>query len=149
MIKIRKLTAGDRETYFALANEFYHSEAVLHPVPQANIDATFRELMRDGAYLEAQIIEWNEEIAGFALWAKTYSQEAGGMVLWLEELFLRPAFRSLGLGKKYMEWMLENRDASVKRFRLEIEEDNHNAKELYLQSGFKMLDYRQMYIDFK
>ena len=105
--------------------------------------------MRDGAYLEAQIIEWNEEIAGFALWAKTYSQEAGGMVLWLEELFLRPAFRSLGLGKKYMEWMLENRDASVKRFRLEIEEDNHNAKELYLQSGFKMLDYRQMYIDFK
>lgn len=147
-MRIRKLEADDRELYFALADEFYHSEAVIHPVPQKNIEATFEELMRSSPYIEAQLIEEDDQAAGFALWSKSYSQEAGGTVVWLEELYLRPKFRSHGLGGKYMEWMLANRPAEVKRFRLEIEEDNVKAKTLYLHSGFGMLDYRQMYIDF-
>ena len=148
MLCIRAVKAEDRALYSRLANEFYHSEAVLHPVSQAHIDATFCELMRENTYLDAQIIEYEGEVAGFALRAKTYSQEAGGLVVWLEELYLRPAFRACGLGKAYITWMLETRDPAVKRFRLEIEEDNLKAKSLYKKSGFAMLDYRQMYIDF-
>ena len=34
------------------------------------------------------------EIVGYLLTAKTYSREAGGLVLWLEEMYMRPAYRS-------------------------------------------------------
>ena len=37
-------------------------------------------------------------MAGYALLAKTFSQEAGGLVVWLDEMYVRPAYRSKGLG---------------------------------------------------
>ena len=67
---IRKITPADKELYLKLANEFYHSEAVLHPVPQKNIDATFCELMRSDVYTEGFIIERDGDTAGYALIAK-------------------------------------------------------------------------------
>ena len=43
---IRKLKKEERQLYFDLADEFYHSPAVLHPVPAENYKNTFDELMR-------------------------------------------------------------------------------------------------------
>ena len=43
---IRPITKEDRDIYVSLADLFYHSEAVDHPVPPAYYERTFEELLR-------------------------------------------------------------------------------------------------------
>ncbi len=143
---IRKIEHKDRDAFLFLSEMFYSSSAVLHPVPRQNHEDTFTELMRSNEYAEAWIIEAEGNAVGYGLVAKTYSREAGGMVLWIEELFLLENYRSLGFGKEF--FAMAERYAfkhGFARIRLEVEPENTRAMALYERLGFKPLDYRQMY----
>ncbi len=140
---IRKITEEDRDIYLELAQEFFASDAVLHNVSRRNLEATFDEMVRSDVYAEGYLIEWEGSVAGYGLLAKTFSQEAGGLVIWLEELYLRPQYRCMGLGKAYFAFIMDKYKEAA-RFRLEVEEDNARAMKLYEQLGYERLDYLQM-----
>ncbi len=146
---IRKITKEDRETYITLAKEFYRAGVTLDVVDTKNIEITFDELMRSDVYAECYFIEHEEKVAGFALLAKTFSQEAGGLVIWLEELYIRPEYRSKGLGTEFFEYLENNMGSEVKRIRLEVEEENTRVVKLYEKLGFKWFAYDQMVKEYK
>ena len=85
---IRKIKAEDKEFYIKMAHDFYRMPAVDHPVPDSYLEKTFEECLKSDTYAELFILEWEGKIAGYGLIAKTFSQEAGGMVYWLEELYI-------------------------------------------------------------
>lgn len=142
-MNIRPLTVADRAVYLELVHAFYHSDAVLHPVPDCYFERTFDELMRSDAYAECYLFETEAGVAGYALLAKTFSQEAGGMVLWIEELYVKESCRSMGIGSAFFAF-LEERYPQICRIRLEVEEENIRARELYRRRGFTSLPYLQM-----
>ena len=144
---IRKLTADDKEIYIGMAEEFYHSGAVLAPIPRTFIERTVEEALRSDTYAEIFLFEYEGETAGYALIAKTFSQEAGGMVWWIEEVYIRELFRSKGLGREFFEYIENRKDEGVARLRLEVEEENIRAVSLYERLGYKVLDYMQMVKD--
>ena len=139
---LRKITPNDREAYTALSEEFYSSDAVSHSIPVEFHKNSFDELMRSDEYIECFIFEHEGETAGYALIAKTFSPEAGGVVVWIEELYVREGFRGKGLGKAFFAYMEQN--YNVSRYRLEVEPDNVRAKKLYSALGYKKLPYEQM-----
>ena len=145
---LKRFTKLDKEEYLELANLFYHSDAVLHPVDKNNLEVTFKELTSSSPYVDGCKIMHNNKTAGFALFAITFSQEAGGKVLWLEELYIKEEFRNLGLGTKFFEELFKNLPPDFKRIRLEVEEDNEKAIRVYKRLNFKWLDYKQMVIDY-
>ncbi len=142
---IRKVTIDDKKVFISLAKRFYSTDAVLSPIPDENFEATFQELMWSDLYAEGFLIETDGKTAGYALIAKTFSQEAGGLAIWIEELFILPEFQGKGLGKEFFDWLFQNRPA--KRYRLEIEPENEKAIGLYLKKGFIDLPYGQMVRD--
>ena len=133
---IRKMRSEDKKTYMEMAREFYHSDAVLHPVPDTYFERTADEAL-----------ECENEAAGYGLIAKTYSQEAGGMVWWIEEVYVREAFRSKGIGREFFAYLDKVKGSAVTRMRLEVEEDNTRAVALYKKLGYKPLEYAQMIKD--
>ncbi len=139
---IRKIKAEDRKEYLAMAEEFYHSNAVLHPVPEKHFEDAFDEMMRSEEYLMGFILEQEGETAGYCLLCRTYTQEAGGPVIWVDEIYVRPRFQGHGLGKALFAALREIAPAA--RYRLEIEPDNARAEKLYRSLGFEDLPYRQM-----
>lgn len=145
---IRKITEGDREDFLRLSEEFYASSAVLHPIPAAYHARTFDELMRSREYADGYMLEADGKAVGFGLVAKTWSREAGGKVLWLEELYILPAYRSRGLGREFFaaceSYAAEHGYA---RIRLEVEEENVRARSLYERLGYQYLEYVQMVKD--
>lgn len=143
---IRKIESRDKKTYMDLVKEFYSSDAVLHPVPDEYFERTFEEMMRSKIYTEGFLLEKDGVTAGYALIAKTFSQEAGGLTVWIEEIYLRPEFRSCGLGSEFFEFLEKNRPAA--RYRLEVEPENERAVSLYRRKGFEVLPYDQLCKEF-
>ena len=141
---IRTLTAADRTLFLNMAQEFYASDAVAHPVPSTYHERTFEELMGPSPYASGYMLEWEGHPAGYALTATTFSQEAGGLVLWIEEIYVLPAYRSHGLGRELLTYIETHRDPRVTRLRLEVEPDNAGAIRLYHARGFTALPYTQM-----
>ena len=139
---IKKLTENDREVYISLAKEFYDSNAVIKPVPCEYFEKTFDEMMHSNTYAEGFLLTLENQPVGYALLAKTFSQEAGGIVIWIEELYVRPEFRSKGLGKEFFAFLYKERPAA--RYRLETEHENTRANELYKKLGFTEFPYEQM-----
>lgn len=76
-------------------------------------------------------------------WPLTYSGEAGGLVVWLEELYIRESYRGAGLGGEFLQYM-ERQFPQAARFRLEAEADNAGAMRLYTRNGYEILPYIQM-----
>ncbi|MCQ2471387.1 MAG: GNAT family N-acetyltransferase [Clostridia bacterium] len=141
---IRKVTAEDKEIYLEMTEVFYNSDAVLHPVPLQNRLAMWDELMRSNRYGECFFYEENGEVKGYMLLAYTFSQEAGGSVCWIEELYVKEKYRNKGIGKQFFEFIKREIEPKCKRIRLEVEDYNIGAKRLYSSLGFEMLPYEQM-----
>ena len=141
---IRPIAKEDKNIFLILAKAFYSSPAVAHTVPTKHHVITFDQLMTDNTYAQGYMIEYNGKVVGYALTAKTFSQEAGGLVIWLEELFILPEYRNKGLGKEFFGFMKETIEPHVARIRLEVEPDNTDAIRLYEQMGFESLPYLQM-----
>ncbi len=141
---IRPITAQDKNIFLILAKAFYASSAVAHSVPTKHHTITFEQLMKDQTYAQCYMIETNQKVVGYALLAKTFSQEAGGLVVWIEELFLLPEYRNKGLGTEFFHFVQKNIEPHIARIRLEVEPDNKDAIRLYKQMGFDILPYQQM-----
>lgn len=141
----REIREEDRTVYYGFVDKFYHSDAVNAPVPTQNYRKTFDEMMRSDAYLKGYIFEDEGVPCGFALLSKTFSQEAGGLSVTIEEIYLEPASRGKGMGTAFFEYI--KRKIPAMRFRIEVEDDNEGAKRLYERMGFELLPYLQMVID--
>ncbi len=145
---IRKFEKKDRKIYMEMAREFYHSDAVLEPVPDIHFEKTAEETLRPGGFTKIYILEYDNIPVGYGLTVKNFSQETGGIQAWIEEIYIREAYRSKGLGKEFFTYIEENKEDDVIRLRLEVEEDNTRAIEFYKKMGYKELEYIQMIKDF-
>lgn len=145
---IRPIEAKDRTVYLSMARKFYDSDAVLSPVPTENFEKTFDLLLKGTPFADAFVFEENETVVGYALLARTWSQEAGGETLWIEEIYLEPDARGKGYGSAFFRFLEEEYAPEAKRFRLEVEKENEGAVSLYQRMGFAFFPYDQMKKDF-
>ena len=81
-----------------LIRELADYEQLAHVVT-ATEDDLASTLFGERPAAEVRIARWNGEPAGFALFFPNYSTFLGRPGLYLEDLFVRPAFRGRGLGR--------------------------------------------------
>lgn len=141
----RELKPDEKDLYIHYVDTFYHTDVVESPVPKENYETTFNEIMRSDDYLKCYIFECDNNPCGFALLSKTFSQEAGGISVTIEEIYIDEEYRSRGLATEFFDW-LKSKD-EIKRLRIEVEDYNDGAKRLYERMGFNLLPYLQMVID--
>ena len=146
-MRIRPIQSGDRDYFIQSVNEFDHSPAVCHEIPPRNAERTFALLMHGSPYADCLIAE-DETGApcAYLLLALTWSNEAGGLCVWLDELMVNESMRGKGIGSKMIAAVHEKYNSAA-RYRLEVTAENPRAAALYRLLGFEELPYRQMIID--
>lgn len=145
---VRRPGPGDREEVLAMMTEFYSTDAVLRTVPRSNFEKTWAFLLSDGGRaVDAYLAEQDGKTVGYALLSLGWSNEAGGLTVWLEEIYVRPEFRGAGTGKQLIARAFQDYGERAVRFRLETEESNSGARRLYRSLGFHDLPYLQMVRD--
>ena len=97
-LNIRPARAGETALVLSFVRELAEYEKLAHEV-----DAT--EMMIDAALFGphprawCDIAEWDGEPVGFALWFLSFSSFRGRHGIYLEDIFVRPAYRGRGIGK--------------------------------------------------
>lgn len=142
---IRKFVPEDREDYIRFSTEFYNSSAVDKPVPREHFEQGFDEMMRSDVYVQGYMLVCDGNNVGYCVTMKTYLVEAGGITIWIDELFVLEEYRSKGLGRELFKYIEENGDKKLRRIRLEVELENGRAISLYKKMGFEPAPYDGMW----
>lgn len=97
-LTIRNAEERDAARIFSLIQELAAYERLAHEVDATEADIA-RALFAPQPRVFADIAEWDGEPAGFALWFYNFSTFRGRHGIYLEDLFVRPDFRSRSIGK--------------------------------------------------
>ena len=135
----RRIRQEDTVAYIEMATDFYSSPAVLHSIPESYIENAVKTVLDGTPFADIYMFEENGVVVGYGMLAFTYSQEAGGLVCWLEEIYVSPTLRGKGIGGAFIEFVKQTVPAA--RYRLEVEPDNVRVKALYQKQGFMPLGY--------
>ena len=98
---IRRARSNEAEIVFALIQELAEYENLTHEVEATEADIA-AALSSEPPRFTCEIAEWDGEVAGFAVWFVNFSTFAGKPGIYLEDLYVRPAFRRNGIGQKLL-----------------------------------------------
>jgi GNAT superfamily N-acetyltransferase len=137
---IRPATPADIPRILALIRAL----AVYEREPDA-VTATEDGLLRDGfgpnPYFQCLMAETNGKSAGFALYFFNYSTWMGRPGIYLEDLFVEPEFRGLGIGKALLKRVAEVAvEKGFARMQWEVLDWNTPAIDFYRAMGAEFLD---------
>jgi diamine N-acetyltransferase len=140
MIAIRAAQPNDAALVYALVRELAEYEDLL-----ASVDATeamiSNALFGDHPRAFCDIISWEGEDAGLALWFYNFSTFRGRHGIFLEDLFVRPAFRGKGLGKALLVHLAQRcvREG-LARFEWSVLDWNEPSIAFYKAMGAEMME---------
>ena len=140
--KIRKMIQGDKQEVFDMMKTFYTSPAVFTDGSDEIYSNDIDNCINENPYIEGFVFENADKLQGYAMIAKSFSTEFGKPCIWIEDLYIKEEFRGYGIGKMFFDFISEKYTDCI--FRLEVEEENERAINLYTKCGFSNLPYIEM-----
>jgi GNAT superfamily N-acetyltransferase len=105
-LSLRLATPEDALAIFNLVSELAIYEKLEHEVTSSPAD--FERVLADPkSKVEVLLAAWSGETVGFALFLENFSTFLGKPGLHLEDLFVRPEFRTKGIGTALMTRLIE------------------------------------------
>jgi diamine N-acetyltransferase len=139
-LSIHRARSDQSGLIFSLICELAEYEKLSHEVEatEAGIAAA---LFGENPRLFCEIAEWNGEPVGFAVWFFNFSTFSGRHGIFLEDLFVRPAYRGKGIGKALLARLaslcVEN---NWSRLQWSVLDWNTPSIEFYKSLGADMMD---------
>jgi GNAT superfamily N-acetyltransferase len=139
-LAIDRARPDDIAMIFSLIRELADYEKLLHEV-EATQDMIAAALFCDSPRLFCEIARWNGEVAGFAVWFNNFSTFSGRAGLYLEDLFVRPAFRGKGIGKALLAYLAKECAANGwSRLQWSVLDWNTPSIAFYKSLGAELMD---------
>lgn len=139
-LNIEPAQPSDAPLIVALVRELAAYERLLDEVVITPEDV-HRDLFGPRPYAEAVIARVAGEPVGFALWFHNYSTFAGRPGLYLEDLFVRPAFRGRGYGEALLRHLAGvATERGCARFEWSVLDWNEPALAFYRKLGAVGMD---------
>jgi ribosomal protein S18 acetylase RimI-like enzyme len=128
---------ADAAAVLPMMEALYVEDAGAHPDP-AGFPLTIQTLLAEPS--RGRIILFIEETAlrGYAILIPYWSNEFGGTILFVDELFVVPEARSRGIGRKFFEFIFRQRPFDAIAAALEVSLTNVRARRLYESIGFRL-----------
>lgn len=100
-LTIRPARPSEAELIFDFVCELAEYEKLRHEV-EASVADIERDVFGPNPRVFCDIAEWDGAPAGFALWFYNYSTFRGRHGIYLEDLYVRPAYRGQGIARALM-----------------------------------------------
>lgn len=139
-ITIAPVTAEEVPTLLELIRELATFEHLEHEV-EATVELFDQALFGPRPTAGALLARCNGEVAGYAIYYFTFSTFVGRAGIWLEDVYVRPAFRRRGIARQLIEAVARvgvERDCG--RFEWMALDWNERALEFYRRLGARVMD---------
>ncbi|HWT02028.1 MAG TPA: GNAT family N-acetyltransferase [Pyrinomonadaceae bacterium] len=139
MTTIHKATSEDIPALVEMMREFYAESD--YPLDGNWAAGSFSALLRDDSLGAVWVASRDSEPAGYVVLTVRFSMEYGGLDAFIDDLFVRTAFRRRGLGRALVKALLDECGRRrVIAAHVEVGHDNDAAKMLYGGFGLKQGD---------
>lgn len=123
--------------------KLYDSDATSYPWTKDQFIETLALAAKKQPYIDLWVFKDNEEVVGYGLNSFMYSNEVGGMVVFIEEIMVDEKCQGRGIAQTYFAFLTDYY-SEAKRFRLEVSKANKKAQALYERLGFNPISYLQL-----
>jgi GNAT superfamily N-acetyltransferase len=139
-IQIRSATPADVPLILTFIHELATYEKLAHEVVATDADLHLA-LFGERPVIEAVIATLDNEPVGYALFFPTFSTFLGKPGLYLEDLYVRPAARGFGVGRKLLEHLARiTVERGWGRFEWSVLDWNEPSIAFYKKMGAKPMD---------
>jgi ribosomal protein S18 acetylase RimI-like enzyme len=135
----RIATKSDNDAIVALSRALYIEDPAVAPVPDSNTLATLAALRAEPARGKAVVLELDSVVAGYAFLISFWSNELGGEVCVIDELYVQAAHRRRGHARALFRQLQTGSALWTPRpvaLELEVTPQNERAAGLYAHVGF-------------
>lgn len=143
-VNFRIAEMADVDRIHDLILELARFEKLEHQVTGSRIELA-EALFSDSPAAECIVAEVEDTgVVGYAIFFETFSTFRAARGLWLEDLYVTPEFRKLGIGRKMLELVAQvAAHHGCSRFEWSVLDWNENAQKLYASIGAQILpDWR-------
>ncbi|MCX6665026.1 MAG: GNAT family N-acetyltransferase [Euryarchaeota archaeon] len=140
---------SDEENITLLMNEFYTEDIYVKNITTEKIKKTFHELKLHPEKGDIFVAEDDAKIIGYALLINYWSNEFGGNILYIDELFIQPAYRGKGIGTKIINYIIEQKINAPVAIQLEVTKQNKKGIKFYKKFGFAESQYNRLIFEYK
>jgi len=145
-ISIRDFEMEGEELFYSMASEFHGSDAVVYgKINHEALQTTFDACINKSPFVSGFFIYKNNEVCGYALMCFTYSNEYGGKIMIIDEIYVKEEFRGKGLASFFVKEIISKYKHDVVYVEVEVKKDNTEAINLYKKFEFGINDYQLMY----
>ena len=137
-ITYRNFTLTDSNVLTDLILELYIEDPGTKDMTPEKIQNTLNILSEHTDRGTIMVIEKGENIIGYSILIKFWSNEFGGNIVIIDELFIKKEFRSQGIGAEFLRYLAKNKIFEAVALQLEVTENNLKARRLYKSLGFRL-----------
>lgn len=109
-----------------------------HGASDEHIERTIQQAQKHPDRLQIKIFRMGGTVAGYALLTNYWSNERGGLVLILDEMYVLPDHRGKGISSRFLKALFARPDLAL--IHLEVYPANTAAHKLYERVGFQAFD---------
>jgi GNAT superfamily N-acetyltransferase len=139
---IRAMKEADKGRVIEMMRGFYASPAVWSNGSEEIFEADVENCIGDCPFIEGYVFEDGNDLQGYAMVAKSFSTEFGKPCVWIEDIYVKDAYRGLGIGSYFLKFIESKYPDAI--LRLEVEAENERAVNVYHKCGFEVIPYMEM-----
>ena len=139
---IRTMVEADKDCILDMMRVFYASPAVLSNGSEEIFNSDIDNCVGECPYVEGYVFQEEDKVQGYGMVAKSFSTEFGKPCIWIEDLYIKPEYRGLGIGSSFFEYIEKKYPDAI--LRLEVERENEKAIRVYEKCGYEELPYMEM-----
>jgi ribosomal protein S18 acetylase RimI-like enzyme len=134
-IEFREVTSADWPEIAAMMNDLYLEDPSVH-VSLSHFAPTLRQLTGDSQQGRIHVFTADNLICGYAVLIPFWSNEFGGNIVHIDEIYVKAAQREKGIAHRFFENLELTQPFSAVCFQLEVTPNNERAARLYRALGF-------------
>jgi GNAT superfamily N-acetyltransferase len=128
-----------------MMHQLYQEDPAAVPPDDSHFSATLQTLLaRPDTGQILLFLDDAETLHGYAILIPYWSNEFGGVILFVDELFVRPDSRGQGLARGLFGFLKTHRPMDARVVALEVSPTNTGARRLYESLGFAARRYTMM-----
>lgn len=120
----------------SMMHALYAEDEAVSPVDQSRFAANVEFLVFHPSSGSIVLFRERETLVGYALLIPYWSNEFGGTLLYVDELFVVPEARRRGIGTAFLILIEKHRPFEAVALALEVSPGNASARRLYQSIGF-------------